>query len=179
MKTYIVLLRGVNVSGKNLIKMSKLKEILAGAGFSNVSTYIQSGNIILESVLDKTATGELVHQLIFKYFNCTVPVFCLAVSAIEDALKNNPFPNDAEPNKVFITFLNQQPQPDLIEKLTLIDFGTEQFKITDKLLYFYVPDGMGKSKMNNNFFENKLKVTATGRNLNTIYKLIDLAKKYI
>src|SRR5690606_758786 len=131
-----------NVSGKNLIKMSKLKEILANAGFSNVRTYIQSGNIILESALEKTAIEEMIHQLIFKHFNCTVPVFCLAFSEIENALKNNPFPNDAEPNKVFVTFLNQQPQPDLIEKLTLIDFGTEQFKISNKLLYFYVPDGM-------------------------------------
>jgi|SRR5690606_36569856 len=177
MKTYIVLLRGINVSGKNLIKMSELKEILLNAGLSNVSTYIQSGNIILESVLEKTAIEEIVHRLISEHFNCSVPVFCLAVSDMEQALENNPFTVDCEPNRVFVTFLKQTPQPDLIEKLNLIDFGNEQFKITDKLLYFYVPDGMGKSKMNNNFFENKLKVTATGRNLNTIYKLIDLSKR--
>lgn len=177
MKTYIVLLRGVNVSGKNLIKISELKETLSNAGFSNVSTYIQSGNIILKSALEKTAIEETVHKLILEHFNCSVHVFCLTVSDMEQALANNPFPIDSEPNKVFVTFLNQTPQPDLIEKLNLIAFGNEQFKITDKLLYFYVPDGMGKSKMNNNFFENKLKVTATGRNLNTIYKLIDLSKK--
>lgn len=91
---------------------------------------------------------------------------------METALKNNPFTDNIEPNKLFFTFLNEDPAADL-EK---IDFANDQFKVIDKVLYFYLPNGMSNSKLNNNFFEKKLNVISTGRNLNTIHKLIDLAK---
>lgn len=174
MKTYIILLRGVNVSGKNLIKMADLKQILIKEGFTGAATYIQSGNIILKSTLTAIQIEKIVSELIQLHFNYEIAVFCLNVSYLVNALRLNPFTNDAAPNKVFITFLKQVPLPELTEKLQLVDFKGETFKITDKILYFYVPDGMGASKMSNNFFERKLKVIATGRNLNTIKKLIDL-----
>ncbi|MEG1377398.1 MAG: hypothetical protein RSC81_10000, partial [Myroides sp.] len=89
---------------------------------------------------------------------------------------NNPFTENIEPNKLFFTFLNKEPAADLLADLEKIDFANDQFKVIDKVLYFYLLNGMSNSKLNNNFFEQKLKVTATGRNLNTINKLIDLAK---
>lgn len=96
---------------------------------------------------------------------------------IETALQNNPFTQNIEPNKLFFTFLNEEPAKELLANLSAVDFGKDQFKVIDKVLYFYLPEGMSNSKLNNNFFEKKLKETATGRNLNTIHKLIDLAKK--
>lgn len=174
MKTYIIFLRGVNVSGKNLIKMADLKEYLTLNGFANVSTYIQSGNIVVQSALDKTGIEKHIREIILKYFELSISVFVLSVDEVEQSLKNNPFVTDVEPNKVFFTFLNVVPDEVLVDKLSVIDFGREKFKIIDKVLYFYVPEGMGKSKMNNNFFEKKLKVIATGRNLNTMRKMLEL-----
>ncbi len=176
MKTYFVLLRGVNVSGKNIIKMAVLKDILAAAGFKNVTTYIQNGNIVLETDTGKEEITAKIQQLINEHFNLQISVFCLDLTEMETALESNPFVNDIEPNKLFFTFLNEKPNIELINDLEKIDFGNEQFRIIDKMLYFYVPAGMGASKLNNNFFEKKLKVTATGRNLNTINKLLDIAK---
>jgi len=176
MKTYIVLLRGVNVSGKNIVKMAALKAILIDNTFKNVTTYIQSGNIILSSDLEKEAIEMKIQQLIYDHFQLQITVFCLDLQEMEVALQNNPFTENIEPNKLFFTFLNEEPAVDLLTDLQTIDFETDQFKVIDKVLYFYLPNGMSNSKLNNNFFEKKLKVTATGRNLNTIHKLIDLAK---
>ncbi len=176
MKTYIVLLRGVNVSGKNIVKMADLKTVLNDNGFKNVSTYIQSGNIVLSYDLPKEAIATKVQQLINDHFQLQITVFCLDLKEMETALKHNPFTDNIEPNKLFLTFLNEEPFQDLLIDLSAIDFAKDQFKVIDKVLYFYLPEGMSNSKLNNNFFEKKLKVTATGRNLNTIHKLIDLAK---
>ena len=174
MHTYIVLLRGINVSGKNLVKMDALKQALLTHGFTKVSTYIQSGNIVVQTPLDKTAAQKQFEAVLLNQFQVNVPVFILLLSDLENAVANNPFPATAEPNKVFFTFLDTVPNTTLVEKLQTIDFGNEVFHVQNKILYFYVPNGMGKSKMNNNFFEKKLNVTATGRNLNTILKLIAL-----
>ena len=176
MKTYVVLLRGVNVSGKNIIKMAVLKEILIDNNFKNATTYIQSGNIILSSDLSKEAVSNKIQQLIIDHFQLQIAVFCLDLNEMETALQNNPFIENIEPNKLFFTFLNEEPAADFLADLEKIDYATDQFKVIDKVLYFYLPNGMSNSKLSNNFFEKKLKVTATGRNLNTIHKLIDLAK---
>lgn len=176
MKTYIVLLRGVNVSGKNIVKMAVLKAVLIDNDFKNVTTYIQSGNIVLSSDLEKDAVATKIQRLIHDDFQLRIAVFCLDLQEMETALKNNPFTENIEPNKLFFTFLKEEPAVDLLADLQKIDFATDQFKVIDKVLYFYLPNGMSNSKLNNNFFEKKLKVTATGRNLNTINKLIDLAK---
>lgn len=176
MKTYVVLLRGVNVSGKNIIKMAILKTVLIDNDFKNVTTYIQSGNIILSSDLEKDVVEKKIQQLIDDHFQLQISVFCLDLQEMEVALKNNPFTDNIEPNKLFFTFLNEEPAVDLLADLQKIDFATDQFKVIDKVLYFYLPKGMANSKLNNNFFEKKLKVTATGRNLNTIHKLINLVK---
>lgn len=176
MKTYFVLLRGVNVSGKNIIKMAILKDVLIDNNFQKVTTYIQSGNIVLSSDFEKDAVSTKVQQLINDHFQLQIAVFCLDLNEMETALQNNPFIENIEPNKLFFTFLKEEPAVDLLVDLEKIDFATDQFKVIDKVLYFYLPNGMSNSKLNNNFFEKKLKVTATGRNLNTINKLIDLAK---
>ena len=176
MKTYVVLLRGVNVSGKNIIKMAILKDVLIDNNFQNVTTYIQSGNIVLTSDLSKDAVATKIQELIYDHFQLQIAVFCLDLQEMETALENNPFIENIEPNKLFFTFLNEEPAADLLANLEKIDFATDQFKVIDKVLYFYLPKGLATSKLNNIFFEKKLKVIATGRNLNTINKLLQLAK---
>lgn len=177
MNTYIVLLRGINVSGKNIIKMAVLKEILTGEGFGNVVTYIQSGNIVLESGKERDEVGQKIRKLISDHFGWDIRVFVLTLQQVQEALYNNPFPETAEPNRVFITFLDNEPDAAALELLSGTDFGSDDFKITEGVLYFHLPNGMAQSKMTNNFFEKKLKVTATGRNLNTVRKMIELAKR--
>lgn len=155
--------------------MSELVNVLSQDGFENVKTYIQSGNIILESPLKQTQVKDEVQKLIKKHFELTITVFVLTSKELIQIAENNPFIKKDEKNKVFITLLESEPNAELIEKMEAIDFGEEEYFIDKDILYFYVPNGMSNSKLNNTFIENKLKVKATGRNLNTMNKLLDLA----
>lgn len=177
MNTYIILLRGINVSGKNIIKMSVLKQLLTDEGFGNVVTYIQSGNIVAESPLNKAEVQHKIRELISGHFGWDISVFVLTPQQVQDALDHNPFPGTAAPNRVFVTFLDKEPDAGATARLSRMDFGGDLYEIVNGVLYFHLPGGMAQSKMNNNFFEKKLKVTATGRNLNTVRKMIELAKR--
>ena len=173
-QVYIILLRAVNVSGKNIIKMADLKQQLELAGFGQVRTYIQSGNILLETDMTREKLGEEIRRIILEYFSLDIGVFVLTRDLLEKALAGNPFPPDAAPNRVFITFLNAPPAAESISKLRQIDLGENLYVLDGKVLYFYLPGGMATSKLSNNFFEQKLKVWSTGRNLNTVQKLLSL-----
>lgn len=177
MNTYIVLLRGINVSGKNLIKMFDLKLLLLNNGFQEAVTYIQSGNVILKSEASSIQTQKTIQELLTAHFALSIPVFVLTIDEIKAALANNPFTNESPANRVFITFMNEAPNKALVNALSIVDFGKDRFHIQQRVLYFYLPEGMAKSKMTNTFFEKKLKIVATGRNLNTIQKIIELIKE--
>lgn len=169
---YVVFLRAVNVSGKNIVKMAVLKEVLEQSGFEAVKTYIQSGNIILKSKDGADGVSQQVHRLIQKYFDLDIIVFVCTPDMLQQALKHNPYPADVPPNKVYFTFMDAVPEPEALKALQAMDFGSDVWEIKDRVLYFYLPDGMANSKMSNNLFEKKLKVQATGRNLNTIRKVL-------
>jgi len=174
MQRFAVFLRGINVSGKNIIKMEELKKQLSAAGFSDVFTYIQSGNIVFNSSHNKEETERKVAELIKEKFQMDIPVFILSSEDLKQALVNNPFPADSEPSKLFFTFLKGDLSPELLEKLKQLDHGEEVFHLEGNVLYFYLPEGMARSIMNNNYFEKKLKITATGRNLNTVRKMLEM-----
>lgn len=176
MKSYIIFLRAVNVSGKNIIKMSALKSILEENGFQNVVTYIQSGNIYLKTDLEKNDLEILLQQIIKDQFHLDISCFVIQPAKLEQILKENPYCNGEEPNKVFITFLDTIPDSNLIADLKAIDYSPESFYIKKEILYYHLPTGMAKSKFNNNFFEKKLRLKATGRNVNTILKMYQLLK---
>lgn len=173
MQKFVVFLRGINVSGKNIIKMEELKKQLSAVGFQNVFTYIQSGNIVLDAAYGKEETELKISEVITKEFQLSIPVFILSSEDLKQALENNPFSFETEPNKLFFTFIKGEIDAELLEKLRQQDHGREVFRLKDNVLYFYLPEGMAKSIMNNNYFEKKLKITATGRNLNTVRKMIE------
>lgn len=172
---YIVLLRAVNVSGKNIIKMADLRERLTEAGFLDVDTYIQSGNIILTSDDSPAAVKTSVHALLQSHFALDIETFVVDAKQIERIIAGIPAERTTEPNRLFITLLNQIPDEQLVNQLRLTDHGDEWFHTVENVLYFYLPHGAYKAKMSNNYFERKLKVSGTGRNLNTFRKLLELA----
>lgn len=175
--TYIALLRGINVSGQKKIKMAELREQLAGLPIENIQTYIQSGNIIF-----KTAEKDLkkieawIHDQIVADYGFEVPVMVLKPEEFKYVLDHNPFLQDSsiDPSRLYYTFLDQVPDPDLVNQIQASDYTPEAFQIDGKYLYFFSPKGYGRAKMNNNFFEKKLKVAATTRNTKTVQKLYEL-----
>lgn len=179
MSTYIALLRGINVSGQKLIKMTELKELFEKQGFQNVLTYIQSGNVIFyskEKSSDKIK--KIISNSIKQEFGFDVGVLVITPDIIEYVLKNNPFiKKKKEVDKLYVTFLSEQPSAANVKKLNSTNYSPEEYIINGKLVYLYVPNGYGKTKLNNNLFENKLKVEATTRNWKTINKLWELSNK--
>ncbi len=169
MKTYIILLRGVNVSGKNIILMQDLRNLLSKIGFQNVQTYIQSGNIILTSEEKKSVIPQKIKDAILANFGFETPVLIRTVDEWEKAIENNPYPIDGE-KKVAFTFLNKTPKETSIE---VNKAESDEFTIVDDVIYMYY----SHSKMNIKSFEKKLHVNATSRNVRTTLKLLELAKK--
>ncbi|PQJ80915.1 hypothetical protein BTO18_05375 [Polaribacter porphyrae] len=168
---YIVLLRGINVSGKNKLPMIDLRKILNGLGYQNVQTYIQSGNIILESNESKNIICKNIKDAILEKFGYDVPVIAKTIPEWEKAIEEYPFSKDYEKIVAF-TFLDKISE---IKELEIKNIGTDKFKINNDVVYIYCPNGFGKSKITNDLFEKKLKVTATTRNLRTTLKLLELA----
>lgn len=175
MQQYIVFLRAVNVSGKNIIRMHELKAALQAAGFEDVQTYIQSGNIVLKSRLKSPSVTKQIKELIAKEFKLDIEVFVKSREHVQQALDHCPYGPECAPNRVFITFLDRKPEADLVDALQAVDHKGEVFALWEDVLYFYLPEGMAKSKMSNNYFESKLKLKATGRNVNTVNKMLELA----
>lgn len=174
MQTYIALLRGINVSGHKKIPMAELRELLTNSGFKNVQTYIQSGNVIFQSSEKSTQKLELkIHNAIKKRFGFEVPILVVNREYLKQVFDDCPFPEEKKVNSYF-TLLYTIPDENLISEVSKITYPNEEFIITNNCIYFYCSTGYGKAKYNNNFFERKLKTTATARNYKTMVKLLSL-----
>lgn len=174
MEKYVVFLRGINVSGKNIIQMMALREALEASGFERVASYIQSGNIYLETRLpDKGLIGEKVSQIIKDHFGLEVPALALSQADLEYIRKNNPYnPGEGDEMKHYhVTLLERIPEQEEISELSRYCNDKEQFTGKENILWLYFPGGYGTAKMNNNFFESRLKTRATTRNWKTILKM--------
>jgi uncharacterized protein (DUF1697 family) len=182
METYIALLRGINVSGHNMVKMELLRSFLKELDFENITTYINSGNILFQSKLTDTALLEqLIHEKIEEKFGFKIPVVIVTPEEMKAVAANNPF-HEAEipdPTQPFVAFLSGQPLAGNIAVLSETDFGRDKFYISNKAIYLIYADGAaGKTKLTNALLENKLKIRATSRNWKTVHKLILLAEAY-
>ena len=176
---YISLLRGINVSGQKKIKMADLKLLYQSLDFENVVTYIQSGNVIFDSKSkNKTDLKTIIEAAIEKKYKFYVPVFIRTKNDFDKILKNLPFKSidvDNDGTIVLVSFLSNNPA-----KITHTDIqqyvkSPEKLVIKGKEVYLYCPNGYGKSKLSNNFLENKLAVKTTTRNWKSIHKLVELS----
>ncbi len=180
MTTYISILRGINVSGKKIIKMSALKELYAKQGFEEVTTYLQSGNVIFRA--NKTEPKKLAQHIskqIEMVFGLDVPVIALTIDKLKQVIAKNPLAKDSTLNSdhLHVTFLSSQPDQvdySLIESKKL---PGEAIAFSESAVYLYCPNGYGKTKLNNNFLESKLHVLATTRNWKTTQALLHVAQE--
>lgn len=175
--TYIALLRGINVSGHNMIKMADLKRVFANLGFSNVQTYLQSGNVVFDSV--KKFGSEIriiIENEILTAFGLSVPVIVLEKDTLLSIQNECPLSSEnLEKTAVYITFPAEKMSVDAFQKLVLPLQPKEGITCTENAIYLYLPTGYGRTKLNNNFFEKKLKIVATTRNWKTVNELLILA----
>ena len=181
MNTYIALLRGINVSGQKIIKMDELRESLKQLDFAKTQTYIQSGNIIFScKKTDHLILETKISKLILENWDFEVPVIIRELEELIKIKNGNPFLKDEgiDTSKLHVTFLSNTPKKESINGLSNFKNPSEQFKIIEKEMYFYFPNGVGKSKLTNKLFERKLSVICTSRNWRTVNKLIEIGENF-
>ena len=175
MEKYIVFLRGINVSGQKLIKMAELRELLKNNGFQNLKTYIQSGNLVFDCSGSKMEIENKIHKLIKESYGFEVPMVVLTKDEIEKTTNQNPFDMDETDIKRFcVVFLKNKPDQNLVKEIEGVSFDGEELSVIDDKIFLHCPNGFARTKLNNNFFEKKLKTEATTRNWNTCLKMIEM-----
>ena len=174
MKRYIILLRGINVGGKHKLPMANLRTLLTNNGFKEVATYIQSGNILVQSNETAANITKQVHGLIVDAFGYDLPILTLTQEEIQQAITNNPYAaTESDIKKLHVSFLATTPSSELINETPHYD-NNDQFHVTNKTVYIHCPDGYGKTKYTNSFFEKHLHTAATTRNWRTTLKLLEM-----
>ena len=178
MKTWITLIRGINVGGNNIVPMKELKAHLTAAGFSGVRTYIQSGNVAFESEITKQAQiCESVQACIETHFGFASQIMALSATRLAKIIKDNPFPDAVdEPKNLHISFLARPAKNANMEKILALKTENERFALTDYAAYAHLPDGVWKSKLAAGL-EKHLGVPATARNWRSAGKILELARQ--
>ena len=174
----IAILRGINVGGKRKILMKDLKSLCSSLGLKEVTTYIQSGNIIFSNDQSNKDIESAIETAIFETYGFEVPVIVFSGEYLKQAVENNPFVNeeDVSVSQLHLTFLKRTLNNLLVNNLKEIKAQEDQFVIIDTQVYIKCQGKYHQSKYSNNFFEKHLKVGATTRNWKTVLKLLDLIK---
>ncbi len=176
MTRYAVLLRGVNVGGHNKVPMGRLRELAVEAGYGEVSTYVQSGNLVLTAERAKAADVErAIAQALQRDLGLDIEVMARSRDELAAVIGANPFHSYVdEPTTVHVSFLGGHPAADKAKALDHEEFVPERFALGDRCLYFYCPGGSGRSKMAAAPWDRRLGVRGTSRNWRTVTTLLDL-----
>jgi len=173
MTRFLALLRAVNVGG-NTLKMEALRKAMETLPVSNVSTYIQSGNVLFWADGTTEEWQEHIAALIRSHFNLEVTVIVLTQDALATTLENNPYPTEADDVNPYFGFLQTAPTENGITALAEIDFGRDIYSLKDRIIYVCYAEGAGTTKLTNAAIERKLGVKGTMRNQKTVRQLLAL-----
>jgi uncharacterized protein (DUF1697 family) len=175
MTTYVAMLRGINVSGRNTLAMEDLRALVTAAGGRDVRTYIQSGNAVFDSRRSSSAIVTALRRGLEGVLGSGVLVLVRTKEELDAVIDTNPFVHRGEDPKVLhVTFMGEAPGADAVAgALTRSD--ADEFRVIGREVYLFCPNGYGKTKLTNTFFEKRLGSEATTRNWTTVTKLAEMA----
>ena len=174
---HLALLRGINVSGHNMIKMDALKKALESIGFKDVVTYIQSGNVFVESEeVSAAKVGFLITQEIFKTFGHDVPTIVISKEDLQSCLDRNLFLKDknVDLKKLYVSFLTSELPENMMTQINLNFIKPDLIQLDGKRIYLKYDISPAKTRLDNKWIEKNMNVIATTRNWNTVNKLLEL-----
>ncbi len=179
---YVALLRGINVGGKNMIKMAALKLAFEELGLQKVQTYIQSGNVLFQSDAEEEKLRSLIEAKIEKDFSFSIHVVLRTADELGRIINHCPFTEEeitqaesaSTVESLYLSFLSHHPEPDKLEKLDAYKTDYDKFIIIGRDVYLLFYHSIRDSKLANNL--NKLDASVTTRNLNTVRKLYEIAQ---
>lgn len=180
MTVAISLLRGINVGGHKSIRMEALRAMYESLGLKDIQTYVQSGNVVFRTAArDLAPLGKRIESKIEQTFGIRPAVIIRSSTELREVIRRNPFAarRGIEPGKLLVTFLASSPSAEAREKLLSIQVDPEEPRIDGRELYTYYPDGVGRAKLSPALIEKTLKTSGTGRNWNTVSKLLEIAEK--
>ena len=177
MPHYIALLRSVNVAGHGRLAMADLQQSFIALGLSDVSTYIQTGNVFFRSP-SKSASAVVarIERQLEEDFGSAPAVILRTVADLSRVLATSPFPEQgADPSRHHVTFLAEEPSQEKLAAFNAPASGRDELVIIGREVYVHTPDGYGNSKLSGAMLERRLGVVSTTRNWNTVTKLCQLA----
>lgn len=180
MPVTISMLRAVNVAGHNVIKMDALRELYQSLKLRDAQTYVQSGNVVFRTEeRDLALLTKRIQNGIERTFACRPDVILRTTAELRDVIARNPFAKrrGIEPNKLLVTFLAADPGPEVRGQVLKIKCDPEELHIIGRELYIYFLNGMGRTKLSWAVLERALKIPGTGRNWNSVIKLLEMAEE--
>jgi uncharacterized protein (DUF1697 family) len=172
----VVLLRGINLGSHNRIAMPKLRELLDGAGFDDVGTYVQSGNVVLTSGASPATVARTCRRLIAEELGLEIDVVVRTRNELATVVRRNPLGDVAvDPKRYQVSFLDRKPPSAVLDKLEAAAAPQERFAAIGREIYAWHPGGVARSKLWALLAGRGLGVTATARNWTTVTKLLELA----
>lgn len=166
---YVALLRGINVSGQKKIAMVDLRQLFERIGLIDVTTYIQSGNVVFSSVGKSVKNLEKqIEDALESEYAYAVAVIVKSAGALNEILANNPFDDEA----VYFTIFKTVPETVPEDKIAKVKKPEEELRIRNDVAFLKCPNGYGKTKLSNSYLEKISSCTATTRNMKTLRTLV-------
>lgn len=173
----IALLRGINLGPRNRVAMPELRGLLAEAGFSDVQTYVQSGNVVLSSDARPDEVARACERLIAERLGLEIPVVVRTRDELAAVVRLNPLRAVASnPKRYQVSFLEAPPAPEIVERLESVRAEPERLAVHGREIYAWHPEGVARSKLWAALAGKALGVTATARNWTTVNALLELAE---
>jgi uncharacterized protein (DUF1697 family) len=173
----IVLLRGINIGPRNRIAMPALRDLLTGAGFEDVRTYVGSGNVVLETTRTPAAVAKACEKLIAAELGLDIAVVVRTRDELAEVVRRNPLGDIADnPKRYQVSFLESELDPEVGEKLSGLAAGNERMEVIGREIYAWHPDGVARSKLWAGLAGKGLGVKATARNWTTVTTLLEMAE---
>lgn len=180
--SYLALLRGINVGGKNKLPMKDLRELIADLGHENVTTYIQSGNALFQAEPAPAPEDELAARIeagILERFGIKSPVILRTLAEMRRTVAENPFLSAAsDESALHVMFLKHEPSPERIKSLDPERSPGDSFAVIGRDIFLHLPNNVANSKLTNAYFDSKLATISTGRNWRTVNTLLNMLQSF-
>ncbi|MCU1353613.1 MAG: hypothetical protein JWM05_2822 [Acidimicrobiales bacterium] len=178
MTTYVALLRAVNVGGRNKLSMQALRELLEDLGHTDISTYLQSGNVVFSSPVRRAETlAQDLEEALAADLGVAARVLVRSRSELEQVMSRNPYAaTEPDLTKMHVFFLRNRPAKARVLGIDPDRSPPDEFAVDGREIFVHFPNGSGRSKLTATWFESQLDTTATARNWNTVSKLVDLMR---
>jgi uncharacterized protein (DUF1697 family) len=172
----ILLLRGINLGPHKRVAMPELRSLLTDAGFEDVRTYVQSGNVVLSSDRAPAELGSEAERLIAERFGFEVAVIVRTRDELAEVVRRNPLAEDAvNPKRYQVSFCEREPDPEAVERAAALALPSERLIAIGREVYGWHPEGIGRSKLWGKLAGDGLGVSATARNWTTVTTLLAMA----